>query len=192
MYKCPDDSTANSNAGGVVNVPVSYAFNENLAGGGSTGALAAMNSSASTVLLCEVQQMVTEVNDPDNEEGATQGHHYSSPSADGLDANLNTAPADLINTNFGNDQFQTTKYASGPMGGIAASSAADFTGTTGIHSDGSNFLAADGHVKWLRGSAVSPGVAASAANVAQAADTGNKNAAGTGSLGNASLTFSPI
>ena len=160
-----------------------------------------MNSSASTVLLCEVQQMVTEVNDPDNEEGTTPGglgggnHHYSSPSADGLDANLNTAPADLINTNFGNDQFQTTKYASGPMGGVppaGATPTTNFTGTTGIHSDGSNFLAADGHVKWLRGSAVSPGHAASAANVAQAADTGNKNAAGTGNLGNASLTFSPI
>jgi len=196
LYKCPDDSTANDPYQGV---PISYAFNENLAGGGTTGTLAAMNSSASTVLLCEVQQDTTVVNSPDNEELSGvypigSNPNYVSAATDGLDSNLNpsNAPDDLINEKDGSYNFRNTVYATGPMGGINPASPSHYTGTTGIHSDGSNFLAADGHVKWLRGSAVSPGVAASAANVAQAADTGNKNAAGTGSLGNASLTFSPI
>ena len=78
------------------------------------------------------------------------------------------------------------------MGSIVPTSPTDFTGTTGIHSDGSNFLACDGHVKWLHGTAISPGHTASAANVAQGADTGGKNAAGTGNLSPFTLTFSPI
>ena len=209
LYKCPDDSTANSAAGGVPNVPVSYAFNKNLYGAGTTGTLSSLNAAASTVLLCEVQNGVTYVSAADNEEGATAGHGYASSAVDGLDTvfTYNTAGDDMVNTNNVYRNYQPTVYATGPMGGIAISSASDYTGTTGIHSDGSNFLAADGHVKWLRGSAVSPGHAAAAATSAQAADPAgtapvtpaNSNAAGTGNLtipGSApaasfSLTFSP-
>ena len=198
LYKCPDDNTPNSNAGGVPNVPISYAFNMNLNGAGPTGALSSLNSAASTVLLCEVQGGVSWVSAPDSEEGATSGHGYASPSADGLDTNFtNTPSADLINTTNGYYQFQTTLYATGPMGSIAPTSPNDFTGKTGIHSDGSNFLAADGHVKWLHGSAVSPGHAAASAASAQATDPAgtypaNSNAAGTGNLTPFTLTFSPI
>ena len=65
-----------------------------------------------------------------------------------------------------------TKYATGPMGGITATNLTqDFTGATGRHTDGSNFLAADGHVKWLRGPAVSPGQRGVSSMSAQAADT---------------------
>ena len=58
LYKCPDDSTSTTYAN---NYPVSYAFNQNLVGGGPTGALSTLNSAASTVLLCEVQGDVTEI-----------------------------------------------------------------------------------------------------------------------------------
>ena len=80
------------------------------------------------------------------------------------------------------------------MGGLtpsAANLAAYYTGATGRHTDGSNFLATDGHVKWLRGTAVSPGGVAATATDAQKASPGNNNAAGTGNLGNFVLTFSP-
>lgn len=44
------------------------------------------------------------------------------------------------------------------MGRLAPTSLANhYTGQTGIHSDGSNFLLGDGHAKWMRGPAVSPG-----------------------------------
>ena len=55
--------------------------------------------------------------------------------------------------------------AAGPLGGRA------FTGwdqaPTGRHTDGSNFLMADGHAKWLRGAAVSSGYAPSLATCNQ-------------------------
>ena len=194
LYKCPDDPTAIEVNNGN-NDPISYAFNQNLNGAGTTGTLASLNAAASTVLLCEVQADPTLVDASDNEENATNGAGYRSASVDGLDANTTTAPADLINRSMGLNGYHATKYATGPMGGITPSAAnltAFYTGTTGIHSDGSNFLAADGHVKWLRGVAVSPGLAASAATVAQGADTSTKNAAGTGNLNGATLTFSPI
>jgi prepilin-type processing-associated H-X9-DG protein len=60
---------------------------------------------------------------------------------------------------------------------------------TGLHTDGSNFAMADGHVKWMRGTAVSPGyIAQSAANGQDVPSVGY--AAGTGASGFAA-TFSP-
>ncbi len=194
VYKCPDDSTSNDPYNGV---PISYAFNQNLYGGGTTGTLSSLNAAASTVLLCEVQKDTTTVTATDNEENGVAGAGYRSASVDGLDANLTTAPTDLIPFKDGTYSYLPVVYATGPMGGVPpASQSAHYTGATGIHTDGSNFLAADGHVKWLRGVAVSPGRTAVSATCGQAgtgtgctATTGL--AAGTGNLGNATLTFSP-
>ena len=47
--------------------------------------------------------------------------------------------------------------------------------TTGRHSDNSNWLMCDGHVKWLRGSAVSPGT-----NADKPTDQQGKSASGGG------------
>ena len=184
LYKCPDDSTPNDQYG---EPPISYAFNQNLYGGGATGTLSSLNAAASTVLLCEVQNVTTGISGADNEENASFGAGYRSPSVDGLDANLGVVPFDFVDFKFGTYVLQV-KYATGYLGGFAPSNSFFFTGQTGIHTDGSNFLAADGHVKWLRGSAVSPGRTA-----AQATDGQNNNttAAGTGNLTPYALTFSP-
>ena len=53
---------------------------------------------------------------------------------------------------------KTLIYATGYMGrrgdgGVPCT----FTGPTGIHTDGSNFIMADGHAKWLRGDSISNG-----------------------------------
>ena len=61
---------------------------------------------------------------------------------------------------------------------------------TGLHTDGSNFLLADGHVKWLRGTSVSPGSKAANATDAQGATGGGFSAAGTQNSIYA-VTFSP-
>jgi len=208
LYKCPDDpSTPITDYGPNPYNVVSYGFNQSLQGYGLTSTLSSLAAPASTVLVCEMEGGKAQF-DRDPSEGTDLAAGYISPAVNGLDSNASptaTPPSDIINNTKGTDVVDPghmqTKYATGPMGGIAATNLTqDFTGPTGRHTDGSNFLAADGHVKWLRGSAVSPGFAALSATSAQAADaTGpygaNKNAAGTGALNangaNFALTFSP-
>jgi prepilin-type processing-associated H-X9-DG protein len=62
----------------------------------------------------------------------------------------------------------------------------------GLHTNGSNFLLTDGHVKWLMPTVVSPGHIAGAASNPQ--DTVNYKACGTGDLssGGFAATFSPL
>ncbi len=198
VYKCPDDPQA------IIYTnyqPISYGFNQALQGYGLTPTLSSLNAPASTVMLCEMTGGVAQV-DRDTSEGVAEGAAYISPAVNGLDSASATAvPGNIINNTQGNDKTSDpnmqTKYATGPMGGITATNLTqDFTGATGRHTDGSNFLAADGHVKWLRGPAVSPGNAALSSMSAQAADTtgpygANVNAAGTGNMSNYALTFSP-
>ena len=179
VYKCPDDSTAVSGS----LQPVSYAFNQNLHGGGAGGSLAAQQSSSDTILLCEVQGASAPY-PQDESEGGTAA---LSPAVTGMDAST-TAPADMINANTGtNGNSGVFKYATGVLGGrTPASLTSDYTGQSGIHSDGSNFLAADGHVKWLRPNAVSSGLTAASGN-----GQGATTAAATDTLGAFALTFSP-
>ena len=209
VYKCPDDSTPIlTDYGTPYYQVVSYGYNQNVQGYGLTGSLSSQASPASTVLLCEMAGGLGQYNQ-DASEDTDLGAAYVSPAVDGLDNNTTGVPSDIINTagaaggiDTTGDSHMQTKYATGPMGGIAPKNQTqNFTGLTGRHTDGSNFLACDGHVKWLRGSAVSPGIQANAATDAQASDpartTGSfpapagSNAAGTGNLGNFALTFSP-
>ncbi len=88
-------------------------------------------------------------------------------------------------------------YSTGPMGG--RSMAVGGVTPKARHFDGANYLAVDGHVKWLKADFVSCGVTATSPNAAQDATTrtGYKTAAGTGSMdlgsgAKASLTFSPM
>ena len=205
VYKCPDDSTGvGGNVGGFTAQPVSYAFNKNLRGGGPNGALSAQQSPASTVLLTEDQNAISYFSASSDEGYSTAVYTAAtnlSPAVDGLDVN-NTdtlaVPADFVSSNQGtptqtvNGSTLNLKYATGVLGGhVATNQTTDYTGLTGIHTDGSNYLAADGHVKWYRGAAISPGYTATAANNAQGYDQNGKSAAGTGNLGNFALTFSP-
>ena len=86
-------------------------------------------------------------------------------------------------------------YATGPISGcnnlgLIASGA-------GVHNGGSNYLAADGHVKWLLPTLVSGGGSATAAsNPGTACGVTYETAAGTGSMllsggSSVTLTFSP-
>ncbi|MGI4792392.1 MAG: DUF1559 domain-containing protein [Janthinobacterium lividum] len=198
VYKCPDDSTgAGATTNGVTAQPVSYAFNKNLRGGGASGSLSSQQSPASTVLLTEDQNATSYFSSSADEGYTTVGNTATnlSPAVDGLDvattANTANAPADMVSTNSDATADNGMKYATGIMGGTSPTNqTADFTGITGIHTDGSNFLAADGHVKWFRGVAVSPGYTAAVTTDAQNVES-TKQAAGTGNLGNFALTFSP-
>jgi len=85
-------------------------------------------------------------------------------------------------------------YATGYMQGIGAntgagcSSAQGNTGPTGLHSNGSNYLLMDGHVKWLLGTNVSPGWDAASPGAAPSVTGTAGGTSGTGY----SVTFSKI
>jgi prepilin-type N-terminal cleavage/methylation domain-containing protein/prepilin-type processing-associated H-X9-DG protein len=177
MLKCPDDSTSVSGS----LVPVSYAFNANLAG----QAQAILNAPTNTVLTFEVAGDTANV------------------TSTSTDYNTTTVPGTAVSPagvgdalTAGTEQGYTT-LKTGALGGVAgytylnnstAVSAANVA--TAYHTDGANYLATDGHVKFLRPSAVSPGLTAGASsNVAVPA---SNLAAGTAATGTPTytLTFS--
>ncbi|BDI31945.1 hypothetical protein CCAX7_39960 [Capsulimonas corticalis] len=169
LYKCPDDT-------GTVNgllVPISYAYNSNMAGAGNTGALASLGAPANTVLLFETNVAVAQVSDAQENNNTAN----LSPAGNGI--------GDVV-TNWDGSASATVKYATGLLGGLNVT---DAVPTTGRHTDGANYLAGDGHVKWLRGSKVSPGVNAGTSADAQA--LGTNTAAGT-SNSSFAMTFSAI
>ena len=188
LYSCPDDPTQSTDP----NVTISYAINGNLIkGAGGTGpyqynftgdysALAAQQSPANTVMLCEVQGVGVVVTNP---------LEKFSPSANG--ANTPT---------YGNKPHGggiLWSYATGIIGGNTGLVS---TPATGVHSDGSNYLAADGHVKWLRGIQVSggnPAPTATTKEVVVLSPGTNGTASGTGIMQlsggqGVALTFSPV
>ena len=195
VYKCPDDSTGLGAAiNGYVPQPVSYAFNQNLRGGGPTGSLSSQQAPASTTLLAEVQNATSLFSSSSDEGYGVAGTAATSlsPAVDGLDTLSTTAagtPADFVAKNDGS--ANGLKYATGYIGGVPTSPGTDFTGPTGIHTDGANYLAADGHVKWYRAGVISAGTTAANSTDPNAASNAGKSAAGTGNLGNFALTFSP-
>ena len=196
VYKCPDDSTGTAANNGYTQQPVSYGFNRFLHGGTTGGSLSGEQAPASTVLLTEVQNVTSLFSSSADEGYSVVGNNATALSAavDGLDhftPSTTTTAADFVAKSDGTANGM--KYATGNMGGVTSTNQTlDFTGLTGIHTDGSNFLAADGHVKWLRGSAVSPGTPANTATDPQGYTNSGYSAAGTGNLGNFALTFSPM
>jgi len=188
VYACPDDSNV-PNAG---TSKVSYAFNVNLdpTNGGffTTSSLASLSSPSVTVILDEITYCSTNLVNA----GANADYTESTDGDDG-----------------GGDFMQWGKQQTGALGGLPYNGAF-YTSQTGLHTDGSNFLLADGHTKWLKGSAVSPGGAPWANTAAGATPAANcqqgacqwswggglsSNAAGTQALGNGNsfrITFSPL
>jgi len=183
LYRCPDDSTkSNGN-----NVAISYAFNTNAfppftqwnVWDRGAGTLARFSAPASTVLLFET-------------EGAT---------ADPTNMNEGDSPSGwgAIDDWCHGDTYSvgcSGKYATGYIGGYTNIDL--ISKATGVHNDGANWLAADGHVKWLRGEAVSAGIAAATPSSVEIHNAGNQSAyaAGTSSMtqasgGKVALTFSP-
>lgn len=188
VYRCPDDSYTYNGApppGTTVTnwvyQEVSYAINDSLLqdgnGGNTPTALARLNAPSSTVMLCEAYDATTDLNvaDVDNDfsTGATMDSKFWG----------------------GCPTYCTAKYATGNPPGQSLAMVSGMT--TGVHTDGSNFLATDGHVKWLRASAISPGK--DAVNASDPENDGGEHAAGTGYMnvdngaqGSAIMTFSKI
>ena len=180
VYHCPDDSTTGTS---------SYADNQALYylrnGYSGIPVISAFTAPASTVLLFEISSgPVFDV---------TSAAENFSPNGDGFDGTNNISAG--TGTGVGGSPTNNSLYATGLMaGGSAAAGGATCFPTTGRHTDASNFLMNDGHVKWFRGVSVSPGLAAPTPTTPQSGNTGIYNADGTGALGTTgrSVTFSPI
>ncbi len=149
VFTCPDDATTSTTAG---NTAVSYGYNAgfentNNSSGTAVGvpiALAQLVSPASTVQLFETVGASTNITNqsvtPDT----------ISPSGDGA-----------CGLGYNGQQYATGVFPNitssatpGPGGGATPPF---YAALTGRHTDGSNYEFADGHVKWLRASAVSAG-----------------------------------
>lgn len=208
LYKCPSDPTKARNdysdvVNGVTYFPqvVSYAFNSALCqlpvNGGIDRNVASLNASAKTVLLFEVAQSSGQIQRPDGDERDTV-----SPASFGI-------PGTLHGKNYGGGG-NWGYYATGAMGGRGGSVAAapltpnnsstnnnitdpgSLQYSYGRHLEGSNFLMADGHVKWLRGDAVSTGTKAASSTAAQTGiSSGAAEGTEYGGAGAHAVTFSP-
>ena len=164
VYKCPDDATVGVAATGTTptKYPISYFANKTINTTGNnasfaTQSLAAYNTPASTVLLFEAVGQLSDIgtNSPDST------------------SQFSSAKAALASP---------YKFACGGFPGNAANMTPQVVDiNNGVHSGGSNFVAADGHSKWMPPSRVSSGYDAPSATVGQA--NGN-TAAGTSCMDN--------
>jgi prepilin-type N-terminal cleavage/methylation domain-containing protein/prepilin-type processing-associated H-X9-DG protein len=130
-YKCPDDTSA---------ATVSYMFNVAFENSPYMNQ-SAWSAPASTVLLTETASLSA---------ASAWAYDITTPTetrSPRMYDDVGGPDPNLGGTVFG---------AAGPLGGRAFNSAWQ-QAATGRHTDGSNFLLADGHVKWLRGAAVSNG-----------------------------------
>jgi prepilin-type N-terminal cleavage/methylation domain-containing protein/prepilin-type processing-associated H-X9-DG protein len=206
ILKCPDDGTSGVTANATFQAlfPVSYVFNSNVARNPSD---ASFNAVASTVLLAEIKGDVADVTAVDETGASTQSVNIYSATGDGLTklwvgniAGTGAVQNCFTNQTVNNGVNYTALYDTGAMGGYSANSNAGNmapcanyfdptynSGNDGRHAGGSIFAFADGHAKFLRPGAVSPGRNALSSNNVE--DMVNYYAAGTSATGYAA-TFS--
>ena len=154
VYKCPDDNTPAAQDATQIAYPISYSYNVNLVNGypfSITGYMqSSLSSPSKTLLLAEVSNDTANPTDPVEGRTTAQQGQYMSSSGNGLDGSLNYQKS-------GANPLQV-RYETGVMGGNGGRVCGpQFQASAGRHSDGSNFLLGDGHVKWLRGATVSNG-----------------------------------
>jgi len=156
VYKCPDDSTVNS--GNLV--ACAYGYNRNLTLGTKssvlTNALASLTAPASTVMLYEAVGNQSNVS---NAAGTTGGLDTDSQAGTGGDGGGR-------GWNDGGGQYDIGYVGNPPRTNNGSQN------PTGRHTDSANYLMADGHVKWLRAIAVSPGLGAMTPTSPQGSDSG--------------------
>ncbi len=209
IYQCVDDDTTARLVNGRRYSVDSYAMNSNLMGlvlawlgGGDTArhpnpTLAVLSSSSQTVMFFEVsndEASLTPVNEAPTEGAATGNGADDCARMQGTTLGPATFPcgdgAEYTDINGINPL-----YATGNIGGRTLNGGA---GSTPRHGEGSNYVACDGHARWLRPETVSGGKSAVAEDCFQGTDSrqpadcsqqATKLAAGTAS-GKYSLTFS--
>jgi prepilin-type processing-associated H-X9-DG protein len=195
ILKCPDDSTPNVNAQGGVEAlfPNSYIFNRNIA---LNPADASLNAPATTVGLAEVKNVQADVTATDEVGTSNKFPPQFSSAGDGL-FYLASTIGTSTNGVLGSSTQGAAVYETGTMGGYSCNGTGkaafncnlydSSNNYQGRHTAGANYFLADGHAKYLKGAAVSPGGNAQASTNVE--DQVNGYAAGTASSG-FSVTFS--
>jgi len=199
VFACPDDPT---NAAVATAYKVSYGMNGNLFGNpvkgtyyGTTYAnLASDLAPASTVLIFEIQNQNCQVAG-----NQTTGAQVSMINENETTTGTGSCSGEISNCGL-NGAYESELYATGDIGNYPVKTVNGVT--TGIHTGGANYLAIDGHAKWLTPGNVSGGLPATAPGNAEVHNVSKNQglAAGTGSMTQAStnggntvaLTFSPI
>ena len=174
IFKCPDDSTTAivQTAPQPTLVPVSYAFNSNAAG----QTQASYGNVAKSVLIFEVTGSNADVTAVATQgQAVTTAGDVNSVAGNGVLVGKTSATASPTGVAW----TYVTGYLADSQATATGNTVGSFKTATGLHSDGANFLLADGHSKWFRGSAVAAG-----ANNTTANDCG----AGTGFTGGATTT----
>ncbi len=189
ILKCPDDSTSSVNAQNGVQAlyPVSYVFNINIAMNSSDAALVAP---ATTVALAEAKGVVADATAADEIGSSTTLPPQFSAAGDGLNY-LSSVIATTNTAAQGTGLPYLAVYETGPMGGYSCTGGAmpapncqffdPANNYQGRHTSGANYWLADGHAKFFRASAVSPGANAGDSSMVQMMMSGMLDAAGTGS-----------
>ena len=169
IYKCPDDpSSPQTLAGNSASfVPISYAMNANMDPNFYySTALNSIQAPASTVFLVEVQRMYADVtntaNDPDSSGITGNGNASTWGSEEVLGGD--NADGFMYELNNNNARYVAGSSTTSGMGNPPRHSGWDLIAR---HTDGSNFLLADGHVKYLRPISVSPGFTNGGSNCGQ-------------------------
>lgn len=176
VFKCPDDSTAAPPVATPQFFNCSYGFNTNAQWGNAFVSpvqpvgLSQFQSPASTVLLFEVDTSAVDLLNP-GEASAARGN--AGIKCGGVSLPATTPPTVLYAT--GNLPGRTMTVTPKPR-----------------HNDGANYLLDDGHSKFFRPDQVSGGNDAANTTDPQSANGANPVAAGTGNLGNFSITFSKV
>jgi prepilin-type N-terminal cleavage/methylation domain-containing protein/prepilin-type processing-associated H-X9-DG protein len=196
ILKCPDDSTGSINTGGGVQamVPVSYILNSNIA---ANPADASMNAPATTVGLAEGKGVDADATANDEVGLSTTLPPQFSAAGDGLNI-LASVIGNTVPAVQGPSPYMAV-YETGTLGGYSCTGAGVPAPTCliydpantyqGRHTGGANYWLADGHAKFLRAGAVSPGANAGTSSMTQMMMNGTLDAAGTES-NQFSVTFS--
>ena len=160
VFQCPDDSTRSQTKGTITSYPVSYSVNLNLTrSDASSGprdphlgqSIASQVSPAKTVLLAECQGIYGPFTITPELGGAN----------DVVSSVTNGGGGGAVYPFSPNNNGSGGDLVTGNMGGVTANA------KVGRHTEGSDYLFLDGHVKWLRPSAVSPGSVAMASDCNQ-------------------------
>ena len=162
VYQCPDDPTVPKTTVTPTQYPVSYFFNKNAI----AVTLAQFNAPASTVLLAEEQGALCDVTNV-NEDYSPVGYAVGAPTTTGY-------------SGINGSVTGGAKYATGVFPGRGFNTIAGIT----AHTSGSNYLAADGHVKYLPPARLSSGSSAASDNNQQDFGGTTGIATGTGCMDN--------
>ncbi|RYX85514.1 DUF1559 domain-containing protein [bacterium] len=144
VFSCPNDLNSSSN--GATGRPISYALNWTLAG----NSLAAQDEVARMVMLSEIQVGYNVYLNRDTEVGDYKSAIDVGDNLVFADGNLNFNCCGQVLNGIKSGQ-RTGPFLDAPGG---TNSGPDGNANIPRHFDGANYLLADGHVKWYRGTAV--------------------------------------